>query len=171
MNVDSSAGQQCCEITSNVLKTYEKERSQKIPTRVCVGDVADPAVADGIISSYINGEWTLTAVFEAKTRWAPVTYENLLNDPFYEGRLVMDESKLENCSLVARMMNIEFWSISIFHSEKIYTVQKIKNKWGQSVADYYIKDNKSRKNINTSDKVVKATAFISEKGHIKYSYD
>ena len=169
--INSSSGQMTVAITENVFIHYGKERSKQVPSTVVNIQDKQYAAADGFLCTFSNGLWNLVAVVEAKTRWPPVTYESICNDPAYDRRLVMDEEKLNRCNFIAQELGVEFWSISIFDHEKTYLVQRIKDSFGNVKSDYYLKDVEVRKNMNTQETKVKSQAFISIETAKPYKYD
>lgn len=166
MDAKSTAGQLACRAGTKALIAYEADRGQRVKTCIAHTDSDDPALPDGLVSTYSEekGHYINTAVMEAKTRYPPITYQNLCNDPFYDKRLLIDAHKLQNCKALAAALCCEFWSLTVFESEGLYLVQRIIDKWGRDVADYYIKEKEARKTINTTEKKVKPMAFISIDG-------
>jgi len=167
MDAKSSAGRIACEASRIAMNAYQVERSKQVPTHISHTNTEDAATPDGILSTKMKGgDYQTTAIVEAKARY--VTYDNILNNPFYERRLVMDLHKLTNCTVLSKALYCEFWSISVFESEGIYLVQRIADKWGQHLADYYTKDTKARESINSSEKIVKPMVYISIEGAKEY---
>lgn len=151
------------------MDAYQVARSEKkVKTILSHTNVGDPATPDGVLNDWNGTRFITTAIIEAKVRYAPITYENIQNNPFYNKSLVVDQHKMDNCSAVAAALCVEFWSICVFEAEGIYIVQKIKDKWGQLIPHCYTKDTLTRESINSSKKKLKPMVYISIEGHEPY---